>query len=99
MTVASAHMESAVSATDAFDVVGAASFIRLAADEVEASAFAMEADPAISEPLLAAAGHYRLAAGQADAFQIVASTRSLEEGAAEIGVATRAVNATTVPIC
>jgi hypothetical protein len=99
MTTASEYMDSANTAINALDVPGAASYLRLAADEVDLAAVGMEADPSISGPMYAAADDYRLAASQSDAFEITAATRSLSRGATEIGAATRAVNASAVPFC
>lgn len=105
-TAVATYLNQAASASESYDLAGAASALDAAADEVEAAAAATTADPAVADPMFEAAGLFREAAGEirsvdsmSDLGPIYRATDLMTEANSKIEQSTAAVGRTTVPVC
>jgi hypothetical protein len=81
------------------DAQSAASFVRLAAEDLHQIAVLTQADPAIAVPAEQAAAHFEASASALESGQITLATEEMYAGGDSVEQATAAIGFTDAPIC
>jgi hypothetical protein len=81
------------------DAQSAASFVRLAAEDLHQIAVLTEADPAIAVPAEQAAAHFEASASALESGQLTLATEEMYAGGDSVEQATAAIGLTDAPVC